>query len=47
MARPSVFVRLVGSAGTVLERTYAELLTGAKIPHGPRSFGAYAMQSEA
>jgi CubicO group peptidase (beta-lactamase class C family) len=29
--------------GTVLDRPYAELLTGAKIPHGAGSFGAYAM----
>nr|WSY49045.1 beta-lactamase family protein [Streptomyces sp. NBC_00886] len=29
--------------GTVLDRPYAELLTGAKIPHSGSSFGAYDM----
>ncbi|GAA2213834.1 serine hydrolase domain-containing protein [Nonomuraea monospora] len=29
--------------GTVLERPYAEVLTAAKSPHGPQSFGAYHM----
>ncbi|RSN71823.1 serine hydrolase domain-containing protein [Actinomadura sp. WAC 06369] len=29
--------------GTVLERPWADVLTGAKIPHGPRSFGAYGI----
>ncbi|NUW46063.1 serine hydrolase domain-containing protein [Nonomuraea rhodomycinica] len=31
------------SDGTVLDRPYAELLTGAKIPHSGSSFGAYDM----
>ncbi|MFC5183512.1 serine hydrolase domain-containing protein [Actinomadura harenae] len=31
------------SDGTVLARPYAELLTGAKIPHSGSSFGAYDM----
>lgn len=29
--------------GTVLDRPYADVLTGAKIPHGARSFGAYTL----
>jgi hypothetical protein len=29
--------------GTVLDRPYADVLTGAKIPHGPGSFGAYTI----
>jgi CubicO group peptidase (beta-lactamase class C family) len=32
--------------GTVLDRPYAELLTGAKIPHGAGSFGAYGIPIE-
>ncbi|GAA3535570.1 serine hydrolase domain-containing protein [Nonomuraea rosea] len=31
------------SDGTVLERPYADVLTAAKSPHGPQSFGAYQM----
>jgi CubicO group peptidase (beta-lactamase class C family) len=31
------------SDGTVLERPWADVLTGAKIPHGPASFGAYGI----
>lgn len=27
--------------GTVLDRPWADVLTGAKVPHGPASFGAY------
>jgi CubicO group peptidase (beta-lactamase class C family) len=29
--------------GTALERPWADVLTAAKIPHGPASFGAYGM----
>jgi Beta-lactamase len=29
--------------GTVLDRPWADVLTGAKIPHGPTSFGAYTI----
>jgi CubicO group peptidase (beta-lactamase class C family) len=29
--------------GTVLDRPWADVLTGAKIPHGPASFGAYGI----
>jgi CubicO group peptidase (beta-lactamase class C family) len=29
--------------GTVLDRPWADVLTGAKIPHGPGSFGAYTI----
>lgn len=29
--------------GTVLDRPWADVLTGAKIPHGPASFGAYGL----
>ncbi|MBE1530460.1 serine hydrolase domain-containing protein [Actinomadura algeriensis] len=29
--------------GTVLDRPWADVLTGAKIPHGPTSFGAYGI----
>ncbi|SNR51908.1 serine hydrolase domain-containing protein [Actinomadura mexicana] len=31
------------SDGTVLERPWADVLTAAKIPHGPTSFGAYGI----
>ena len=31
------------SDGTVLERPWADVLTAAKIPHGPASFGAYGI----
>ncbi|MBL7624109.1 MULTISPECIES: serine hydrolase [unclassified Frankia] len=31
------------SDGTVLDRPYADVLTGAKIPHGAGSFGAYTL----
>jgi CubicO group peptidase (beta-lactamase class C family) len=31
------------SDGTVLDRPWADVLTAAKIPHGPRSFGAYGI----
>jgi CubicO group peptidase (beta-lactamase class C family) len=31
------------SDGTVLDRPWADVLTGAKIPHGPTSFGAYGI----
>ena len=31
------------SDGTVLERPWADVLTGAKMPHGPTSFGAYGI----
>ncbi|MFI9721814.1 serine hydrolase domain-containing protein [Streptomyces sp. NPDC052396] len=36
------FARALGD-GTVLDRPWAELLTGAKIPHSGSSFGAYDM----
>ncbi|WP_433131173.1 serine hydrolase domain-containing protein [Micromonospora sp. CA-240977] len=29
--------------GTVLDRPWADVLTGAKVPHGPTSFGAYGI----
>ncbi|MEV5569705.1 serine hydrolase domain-containing protein [Spirillospora sp. NPDC052269] len=29
--------------GTLLDRPWADVLTGAKIPHGPTSFGAYGI----
>ncbi|MEV7616174.1 serine hydrolase domain-containing protein [Streptomyces sp. NPDC089799] len=29
--------------GTLLDRPWADVLTGAKIPHGPASFGAYGI----
>ncbi|MFD7710155.1 serine hydrolase domain-containing protein [Streptomyces sp. NPDC059786] len=29
--------------GTLLDRPWADVLTGAKIPHGPASFGAYML----
>ncbi|EWM13248.1 serine hydrolase [Kutzneria sp. 744] len=29
--------------GTLLDRPWADVLTGAKIPHGPTSFGAYSL----
>ncbi|WP_243420741.1 serine hydrolase domain-containing protein [Micromonospora globispora] len=31
------------SDGTVLDRPWADVLTAAKIPHGPASFGAYGI----
>ncbi|MEU9022697.1 serine hydrolase domain-containing protein [Actinomadura sp. NPDC048394] len=31
------------SDGTLLDRPWADVLTGAKIPHGPASFGAYGI----
>ncbi|WP_034487600.1 serine hydrolase domain-containing protein [Actinomadura oligospora] len=31
------------SDGTLLDRPWADVLTGAKIPHGPTSFGAYGI----
>jgi CubicO group peptidase (beta-lactamase class C family) len=31
------------SDGTVLDRPWADVLTAAKIPHGPASFGAYGL----
>jgi CubicO group peptidase (beta-lactamase class C family) len=31
------------SNGTLLDRPWADVLTGAKIPHGPTSFGAYGI----
>ncbi|MEV8632916.1 serine hydrolase domain-containing protein [Streptosporangium sp. NPDC051023] len=37
-----LFAHALGD-GTVLERPWAEVLTGAKIPHGEHSFGAYTM----
>jgi CubicO group peptidase (beta-lactamase class C family) len=36
------FARALGD-GTVLERPWADVLTAAKIPHGPESFGAYGI----
>ncbi|MDI2129099.1 serine hydrolase domain-containing protein [Yinghuangia seranimata] len=36
------FARGLGD-GTLLDRPWADVLTGAKIPHGPASFGAYGM----
>jgi len=36
------FARALGD-GTVLNRPWADVLTAAKIPHGPRSFGAYGI----
>jgi CubicO group peptidase (beta-lactamase class C family) len=34
------------SDGTVLDRPWADVLTAAKIPHGPASFGAYGIAIE-
>ncbi|MGI5493925.1 serine hydrolase domain-containing protein [Microtetraspora malaysiensis] len=36
------FARALGD-GTLLDRPWADVLTGAKIPHGPASFGAYGI----
>jgi len=36
------FARALGD-GTVLDRPWADVLTAAKIPHGPTSFGAYGI----
>ncbi|GGT87654.1 serine hydrolase domain-containing protein [Actinomadura citrea] len=36
------FARALGD-GTVLDRPWADVLTSAKIPHGPASFGAYGI----
>ncbi|WP_169948147.1 serine hydrolase [Microbispora sp. H11081] len=36
------FARALGD-GTLLDRPWADVLTAAKIPHGPRSFGSYGI----
>ncbi|MCX4985865.1 serine hydrolase [Streptomyces sp. NBC_00572] len=36
------FARALGD-GTLLDRPWADVLTGAKIPHGPASFGTYGI----
>ncbi|MFB9834334.1 serine hydrolase domain-containing protein [Actinoallomurus acaciae] len=36
------FARALGD-GTVLDRPWADVLTAAKIPHGPKGFGAYGI----
>ncbi|MDI6102380.1 serine hydrolase domain-containing protein [Actinoplanes sp. NEAU-A12] len=36
------FARALGD-GTVLDRPWADVLTAAKVPHGPASFGAYGL----
>ncbi|MEU8528894.1 serine hydrolase domain-containing protein [Streptomyces sp. NPDC048629] len=36
------FARALGD-GTVLDRPWADVLTAAKVPHGPASFGAYGI----
>ncbi|WP_129840878.1 serine hydrolase domain-containing protein [Streptomyces sp. RFCAC02] len=38
------FAQALGD-GTLLDRPWADVLTGAKIPHGPASFGAYGLSA--
>ncbi|MEN3539622.1 serine hydrolase domain-containing protein [Microbispora sp. ZYX-F-249] len=39
------FARALGD-GTLLDRPWADVLTAAKVPHGPASFGAYGIPIE-